>query len=83
MVVLVVVVIRDVVVEEVIKDVEVEGGEEGVVGEVEVVDVEEGEDVVDVLMEEDGEVMSVVEVVVVEEVFHRDYGKTQRIYIIE
>ena len=67
------VVIRDEeVVEEVIKDV-VEGGEEDVVGEVEVVDVEEGEDVVvDVLMEEDGEVMSVVEVVVVEEVFHRD-----------
>ena len=66
--------IRDVeVVEEVIKDVEVEVGEEDVVGEVEVVDVEEGEDVVvDVLMEEDGEVMSVVEVVVVEEVFHRD-----------
>ena len=63
-----------VVVEEVIKDVEVEGGEEDVVGEVEVVDVEEGEDVVvDVLlMEEDGEVMSVVEVVVVGEVFHRD-----------
>ena len=72
MVVLVVVVIRDVVAEEVIKDVEVGVGEEGVVGEVEVVDVEEGEDVVDVLMEEDGEVMSVVEVVVVEEVFHRD-----------
>ena len=48
-------------VEEVIKDVEVEVGEENVVGE----DV-----LVDVLMEEDGH--KVVEVVVVEEVFHRD-----------